>query len=257
MSNQDYLKVAIKAAKQSGPIFRKYFGKPKKVISKSKDFANLVTEVDLKIEKAIRQSIGKHFPEHIFLGEETGANPRANTNDYTWIVDPIDGTTNFIHGIPFCCISIALWHKQKPLVAIVYNPITNESFTAIAKQGSFKNGKKIKVSGQKYIKSAYGGFGWGKEIKAAKYFFPFIKKNSQKIRTFGAAAWEICMVASGIFDFHLQTKFSLWDFAAAALIVQEAGGRITDLRGNDIGLKTTSVIASNGKIHKELLKIIR
>jgi myo-inositol-1(or 4)-monophosphatase len=254
-TNDAYLKTSVSAAAEAGVIFKKYFGKPKTVKAKDKNYKDLVTEVDLKIEKAIRKKISKQFPSHSFLGEEMGSDSECDLKNPTWIIDPIDGTSNFIHGIPLCCVSIALWENKKPLVAVVYNPTVNEMFIAQKGKGSFLNGKKIKVSAQNRLIRSYGGFGWGREVKGTR-LLPFMIKNAQKIRTFGTAAWELCQVAKGSFDFHVQTKFNLWDFAAAALVVMEAGGKVTDLKGKEICGTTTSIIASNGKIHKELLKTI-
>ncbi len=215
----------------------------------------MVTEIDHKIERQFRTYIAKKFPGHKIIGEEFGT-CRPEKNDLVWIIDPIDGTTNFIQGLPFCCISIALWDNRGPLVGVVYNPILEELYTASRDHGSFLNGKRLAVSSVSKFSRAYGGFGWGRDIGIAVKSFPLIIKNTKKIRTLGNAAWETCLVAKGVYDFQIQKKICIWDFAAAACILQEAGGKITDEKGQKISLRTNTLICSNGKLHKEILKKI-
>lgn len=252
MPNPDYLKVAVSAAKASAPIFKKYFGRPKDVKIKNGDPRDLVTEIDKKIETQIRKTLLQRFPKHKIIGEEFGSG-EIKKNDLIWILDPVDGTTNYIQGLPLCCISIGLWDGQGPLVGVVYNPVLNYLFTAERGKGAFLNGKKIKVSNKRRLNSAFGGFGWGRNIDKAAVNFPKLVRLLHKIRTLGSATLEMCFCAMGVFDFHIQSEIYVWDIAAAALVVQEAGGRVSQLDGKNIGLKTRAIIASNGKIHRELL----
>lgn len=248
----EYLKTAIQAAKQSGEIFKKNFGKPKNVSMKNNDPRDLVTEIDKKIESQIRASLLKKFPGHKIIGEEFGSQ-ELKKNDLVWIIDPIDGTTNYIHGVPICCISIGLWDSRGPLAAVVYNPVTNYLFSAAKGRGAFLNNKKIRVSQKPQLRQAFGGFGWGRNIHKAQVNFPKLVNLLHKIRTLGSSTFELCFVAMGVFDFHIQSEINIWDFAAAALIIKQAGGKITEQSGKTISLTSKSVIASNGKLHKELL----
>ena len=219
---------------------------------KNNDPRDLVTEIDKKIESQIRKSLLKRFPKHKIIGEEFGSG-EIKKNDLIWILDPIDGTTNYIQGLPFCCVSIGLWDGKGPLVGVVYNPVLNYLFTAERGKGAFLNGKKIRVSDNRQLNRSFGGFGWGRNIDKAAVNFPKLVRLLHKIRTLGSATLEMCFCATGVFDFHIQSEINIWDFAACALVVQEAGGKITQLDGKNVGLKTRAIIASNGKIHGELI----
>ena len=251
-SYQSYLKVAIAAAKESGKIFKQFFGKPKNVKIKDNDPRNLVTEIDHKIETQIRKIILKNFPSHKIVGEEFGSH-KLLKNDFVWIIDPVDGTTNYIQGVPICCISIGLWQNNTPLVAAVYNPILGFLFTAVKGRGAFLNGKKIKVSSKTSLKLAFGGFGWGRNINKAKINFPKLVNFLHKIRTLGSATLEMCFVAMGVFDFHIQSSINVWDFAASALVVKEAGGQVSEPDGKKINMNSKSFVASNGKLHRQMV----
>ena len=256
MNNEQYLRVAIKAAKKAGPIFKKYFGNAGQVETKGGNHRNLVTKVDRKIELLIRKKISTKFPTHKIVGEEF-KNELFSKHDLVWFVDPIDGTANFIYGFPFCCISIALWNKDGPVIGVVFNPILDEIYWATKNNGAYLNGKRISISKETDISRAYGGYGWGRKVAVAQKYFPRLVKNLNKIRAIGTTASEVALVAKGVYDFHIQAEIKIWDFAAAALILTEAGGKITDWEGNPISVKTKKLAASNGKIHKELLKVIR
>ena len=252
MVNDEYLKTAVDTAKASGKIFQRYFGKPKNVSIKNGDPKNFVTEVDQKIEKQIRKLLQKKFPTHKIIGEELGSH-KLEKNDYIWIIDPIDGTVNFIHGLPLCCISIALWDSHGPLIAVVFSPALNLLFTAQRGKGANLNGRKIKVSDKKY----FGGFGWGRNpIQAAKNF-PKIIKHLPKIRALGSSALEFAFVAAGIFDFHIQAGINIWDFAASVLLIQEAGGKVSDWKGKPLTLNSTHIAGGNKLTHPNLVKILK
>ncbi len=252
MNNEKYLKVAILAAKNSGKIFKKYFGKPKDIQMKNGDPRNLVTEIDKKIETQIRKLILKNFPAHKIIGEEFGSH-KLKKDDLVWIIDPIDGTINFIQGLPLGCISIALWDKNGPVVGVIYNPVLNYLFSSLKGHGAFLNGKKIKVSNKQH----YGGFGWGRRPKKAAKIFPVIVHQLPKIRALGSCTLEFAFVAAGIFDFHVQAEINVWDFAAATLLVEEAGGRITDWKGRKISMSTTHVVAGNKQVHQKLVRTLK
>jgi len=250
-----YLKTALVAAAEGGKLFEKYFGNPGKVEMKFHDPRNLVTEIDRKIERLIRQRIIKKFPDHRIVGEELESS-KPSKQVLVWYIDPIDGTANFIRGFPFCCVSLALWDKNGPLVGVVHNPALKQTFWAARKLGAFCNGKRMKVSKENRLAKAFGGYGWGRNIQNAGKHFPELVKDLNKIRTLGTTALEVVMVAKGVYDFHLQAEVNIWDFAAAALILEEAGGKITDWHGKNITPQTKKLIASNGKTHKQLVNIV-
>jgi myo-inositol-1(or 4)-monophosphatase len=257
MSNQDYLKVAVQAAKRSGNIFKKYFGRPEKVEKKNGNRLDLVTEVDKKIEAAISKFIHKRFPTHSILGEETGLTEQINEQKLVWAIDPIDGTTNYIQGVAECVISLALWNEHGPIAAVIYHPINNLMFTAAKGTGCFLNGKKIKVSGTKKIIDAFAGVGWNESMdKGAVSLFDLMKKHSRKIRILGSSALQLAYVSSGTMDCFVVKGIRAWDFAAGVLLIQEAGGKVTDFVGNHPTLDSRQLIASNGKLSKELNKIL-
>ncbi len=255
MNNQDYLKIAIQAAKACGPMFKKTFGNAPGVTSKNNDPANLVTETDKAIELKIRKMLNKNFPSHKIIGEEFSKDV-VGKKDFVWAIDPIDGTTNYIHGLPFCCISIGLWDGQGPLVAALYNPLLKQLFTAIRGKGAWLNQKPIKTSNQKKLKDAFGALGWMNMDDGIKLFADIVK-NSRRPRVLASSALQICLVASGNLDYYATTDVKIWDFAAAVLVLTEAGGQVSDLRGRRPGLKTEKIVASNGKIHSQLLKALR
>lgn len=252
----EYLKVAIDAALQAGKIFKQYFGHPKTVAFKNGNRRDFVTEIDRRIETQIRAKLGKKFPTHKIIGEEYGTDALSE-HDLIWIIDPIDGTTNFIQGLPICCISIALWDEQGPLVAVVYNPILNYLFNAKRGKGAFLNNKRIHIPKYKEIKDCFGGYGWGRDVKKAAKNFPQLVKKLNKVRTLGSSTMELAFVAAGIYDFHIQAKINAWDFAASILLIKEAGGMVTDWHGKTVDINTTNLIASNHKIHKQLLSAVK
>jgi fructose-1,6-bisphosphatase/inositol monophosphatase family enzyme len=255
-SQGQYFKVAVDAAKKAGLIFEKNFGKAKHVKIKNGDITNFVTEADLAIEKLIRATILNKFPNHKIIGEEFGQND-ITEKDLFWIIDPIDGTTNFIHGVPFCCISIALWNNQGPLLSVVSNPSTNELFTAIKGKGARLNGKKIQVSTSNNIKNFFGAAGWGRDKSFGVKIVPFMIQSVSKVRVFGSTVLETSAVSKGVFDYYVNGRIYIWDIAAAALLVTEAGGKATDWQGKKITPLTKQIIASNGKIHKKLLDLVK
>jgi len=251
--NKKYSVVALKAAKQSGPIFKKYFGRAGKTQSKNGNPRDLVTKIDLRIERQIRKIILQNFPDAKIIGEEYGQS-KVGPNDIVWLIDPIDGTTNFIQGVSNCCVSLAVWQGNRPLLGIVYNPVMNLLFFAKKGKGAKLNGKKISVSGVNKLESAFGGIGWGRDIPWVMANFPKLVKQLHKVRTLGSAAMEISYVGKASYDFQIHGRIKIWDFAAAAIIVTEAGGKITDFNGRPVSLSTTQIVASNGKIHNRLLK---
>lgn len=254
--NEHYLKTAISAAKLAGPDFKKYFGKPRHIKLKGGDIHNQVTEVDVKLEQKITAHIKKSFPGAQFIGEELAPNNRENLGEVFWIIDPIDGTTNYIQGIPMCCVSVAAWDKNGPLAGVLYNPIQNQIYTASRGQGAFLNGKQIKVSSTKQLKKALGGVGWFAPKDGLKLFSNLIF-SGRKLRVFATTAWQLGLVASGTFDFFCSSDLHIWDVAAGLLIVQEAGGKATLLNGKSYSVDCLNILASNGKLHSQILSKVK
>jgi len=249
-----YLKTAVKIAKQAGKVFKANFGKPKEVSDKGAgtNISMLVTEIDRKIESLIKKELSKSFPAHKMLGEESGVSGNKG-QDFIWIIDPIDGTTNFVFGIPFCCISIALWDKQGPLLGVIYDPIHDTLITGQRGKGAFKNGKKIQVSEVSTVAKSIGCVGWANPKDGLK-LYPKLLKISRKLRVFASSVLTAGFIAQGSIDYYAVDNIFIWDFAAGAVIVPEAGGTITDLKGKPFTLTSKSVLISNGRIHREILK---
>jgi myo-inositol-1(or 4)-monophosphatase len=251
-----YLKVAVSAAKQAGKIFTRYFGKPKLVKKKNRDPRNLVTEIDFKIERLIKHHLHRAFPKHWIMGEELGWRDKLAHGDFRWYIDPIDGTSNYIQGLPLCCISIALWDKKGPLVGVIYNPILEELYTAVRGQGAFLNGKKLKVSGTAKMAEAFGCIGWVERENGVKLFAKIIRV-CRKVRGLATSALQTCLVGSGVLDFYVTRDLHIWDFAAAVLVVKEAGGKVTDFSGQPVSSQSKGILVSNGKLHRQLRIIVK
>jgi myo-inositol-1(or 4)-monophosphatase len=224
-------------------------------ISNKEGINNLVTEADHAAEKAIIETIKKDFPGHSILSEECGK--EDNDSEYKWIIDPIDGTVNFANGIPICCVSIAVEFQGKMISGAVYNPIINEFFTAERGEGAFLNGKRISVSDKTSVITSclVTGFPYTylDEPHGPLYMFEKFIRKGVPVRRLGSAAIDLCWVAAGRFDGFYEHKLSAWDSAAGFLIVEEAGGRVTDFQGQPYSVYQPHLLATNGKIHDELL----
>ncbi len=252
MNNKE---IAVNAALKAGKIAMDYYQKPKTI--EHKGIVDLVTAADKLSEKKIISEIKKEFPDHGFMGEEGEA--IESGSDYKWIIDPIDGTTNFAHNIPFFCVSIALQKKDEIILGVILNPVTNDLYVAEKGRGATLNNKKIKVSDtEKLIDSVVVfGFPYVGEEKIRKIIDSQHKLHGkiQAGRRFGAAALDLCYVASGLAEGFYEYSLKQWDVAAGSLILREAGGKITDFKGERKEI-ATDIIASNGKIHEQLLEII-
>ncbi|MCZ9893405.1 inositol monophosphatase [Brachyspira hyodysenteriae] len=252
---KDAEKIAIKAGKYS----LKYFGCPKKVSKKGK--ADLFTEVDLKNEKKIKEYLLKCYPKFGFYGEESKDN---TSKKFTWIVDPIDGTSNFIHGYPFYCISIGLAYKGIPILGVVYAPLTDTVYKAHVKSKAYKNNKVIKVSSSnKLVESIIiTGFYYNANVDDdflhdRMVDFANMVKSTLALRRDGSAALDICMVAEGVADGFFEYGLSPWDICAGTIILKQAGGMVTDINMGEYDIfSKEQYIASNKKIHKEMVKVL-
>lgn len=219
---------------------------------------NLVTDADHASEKAIIEVISKYYPDHFILTEESGA--LAQDSDYKWIIDPLDGTINFAHGLPINCVSVGVEFKGEIILGMVYNPHMNELFFAEKGKGATLNNEPIKVSAETSAMRSclVTGFPYvyiNSENGPLEVFERFIKEGVP-VRRLGAAAIDLCWVAAGRFDGFYEHKLEAWDSAAGYLIVEEAGGKVTDFNGGKYSPYQHRILATNGYIHDEMLKII-
>ncbi|NDC42180.1 MAG: inositol monophosphatase [Chitinophagia bacterium] len=249
--------VLLEATKAAGAIIQQYFNGTF-AINNKEGINNLVTEVDNLSEDAIIKVIRAHYPGHSIISEEVGDLPQES--EYQWIIDPIDGTVNFAHGIPLCCVSIALKRNDDLLLGAVYNPMMNELFFAEKGKGAFLNDHPIKVSVKTDFRKAclVTGFPykWPESAEhPIKVFERFIMEGLP-IRRLGSAAIDLCWVACGRFDGFWEYNLSSWDVAAGYLIVQEAGGRITNFEGSPYNVFERETLATNGLIHEAMLEAI-
>lgn len=247
--------LAIKIAKQSGKILLKHYGKVKFV--KSKDNQSYVSNVDLESEKYIISSIRKKFPDHEIISEEAGKLNKIS--DYTWFIDPLDGTHNYISNIPMFGVSIGLAHKGKVILGVINLPYFNELYVAEKRKGSFLNGKRLKVSNKKDLKKSFIltelvlRYKPEEKIRVLKK----LEGNVYDIRALGSAVYGYTNLAKGNVEAYMTIYTYSWDVAAGALIVEEAGGKVTDFNGNKWNPKRGKFISSNKKIHDKLLKILK
>ncbi len=257
------LNIAKKAAREAGRIIAHSADRIDQGAIERKGPHDYVTEVDLRAEAVIIEIIKEAYPDHAFLGEETGQSASADNskgNDNLWIIDPLDGTTNFIHGIPQYGVSIALQHKGKLEVAVVYDPIKQEEFSAARGQGAQLNGKRLRVSQTKNMRDALIGTGFpfrpDQENDMDKYFAQakLLAKETAGIRRAGAAALDLAYVAAGRLDGFWENGLQVWDMAAGVLLVQEAGGLISDPQGGSDFLKQGKLVCANPKLFKPLLQ---
>jgi len=219
---------------------------------------NLVTEVDKISEEMITSKINTLFPDHDILSEEF--THIDSGSDFRWIIDPLDGTTNYAHGYPFFCVSIALERLDTMIVGIIYDPMLDEMFVSEKGKGAFLNNREIHVSNTRGIIKSLLATGFPYDIREDRqnnlnYFNEMILK-AQAIRRAGSAALDLAYVAAGRFDGYWELKLNPWDIAAGWLLVEEAGGIVTDMRGNNYFLESPSILASNGKIHKEMMAVL-
>ena len=252
------LKTTLLNAVEAGAAQLQHFFNGDFKISNKEGINNLVTEADHAAEKAIIEVIQKEYPDHSILSEETGEIKTAS--EYKWIIDPIDGTVNFANGIPLCCVSIGLEKDGKMLMGVVYNPLMNELYFAQKGFGASLNDKKISVSTKtKVIQSCLvTGFPYtylDAPNGPIQVFEKLIRKGVP-VRRLGSAAIDLCWVAAGRFDGFYEHKLQAWDSAAGFLLVEEAGGKVTDFDGNYFSPYQPHILATNGLIHDELLAIV-
>lgn len=249
------LKIAKKAAYAAGKILLQHYGK---IHVKYKKDLSFVTEADVLSEKKIKSVLKKEFPNYSFLGEESGM--EDNDSEYMWVIDPLDGTTNYSIMNPFFNVSIALAKNNQPIIGVVYSPIQDELFFAQKGMGAYMNNKKIFVSKKKDLKTSFIGFCHAHDkvnTEKISKIFPKLKKASDHVRQVGAAELELSYVAAGRMEAFLMLKQNPWDTASGCLLIREAGGIVTDMEGKPFNLKSIDLVASNNLMHKEILRLIK
>lgn len=251
----DFLRIAEQAARTAGDILLKHLGQPLDL--EFKGDVDLVTKVDRLSEEVIVSIIRNAYPDHQILAEE-GTN-QEGVSKYRWIIDPLDGTTNYAHSFPCFAVSIGLEAAGEMVVGVVYDPVRDECFTAMEGRGAYLNGKAIHVSRVDKLNSALlaTGFPYDRRQHPDDYLGLFRKfmMKAQEIRRPGSASIDLCYLAAGRIDGFWECKLKPWDVAAAVVIVREAGGRISDFKGDRFSIYGTETLASNGSIHDEMVEI--
>jgi myo-inositol-1(or 4)-monophosphatase len=261
------LNIAVKAARRAGSLINRAALDRTQLEIRAKRANDFVTQVDKAAETAIIDVIRQAYPDHAILGEESGAiegkNPSGTTSkaEYRWIIDPLDGTTNFIHGFPQYCVSIALQHRGAIEHGVVYDPGKNELFTASKGRGAFLDDRRIRVTKCAGLKDALVGTGFPfKELPRLDMYLKQLKAvmhDASGVRRAGAAALDLAYVAAGRLDGFWQLGLSPWDMAAGALMIQEAGGLVGDLSGDSGWLESGEIAAATPKVFPQLLAAIK
>lgn len=255
-NNSHFTALAIEAALSSGDLLREGFGTSFSIQSKPGK-QNLVTEYDKRSERNIIDLILKAFPDHNILAEESGES-QSKPSPYTWIIDPLDGTVNFAHGVPVFCISIALACKSEIISGVVYHPIHRELYVAEKGKGAQLNQVPIAVSKTTHLESSLMATGFPYDVDKNPHHclehFTELQARGIPIRRFGAAALDLCYVAAGRFDGYWEVSLHPWDMAAGKLIVEEAGGKVTHYDGTPHAIFCQeTILATNGKIHELMI----
>jgi myo-inositol-1(or 4)-monophosphatase len=254
------LTTAVKAARKAGSIITRASSDLDRLTVRRKQHNDFVTEVDHAAEEAIIRTLRDAYPSHAFLGEESGASSPAAATDFLWIIDPLDGTTNFLHGFPQYCVSIALKHKGVLQQAVVYDPNRNELFTATRGAGAFMNDRRIRVSAADRLDEALIGTGF--PFREFAHFDEYLRmfgevtRRVAGVRRPGAAALDLAWVAAGRLDGFWEMGLSPWDMAGGALLVREAGGMVGDFEGGEGFLEGGRIVAANPKVFSPLLQAI-
>ena len=251
------LNVAVMAARRAGAVLGRNFNKRDKLTVEKKGHNDYVTSADLAAEKAIIDVIHKHYPDHAILAEESGV---QGDSDHVWIIDPLDGTTNYLHGFPVFGISIALQIEGRLEHAVVYEPMREELFTASRGAGAQLDGHKIRVSGNKDLERSLIGTGFpyrqaDEELEPYLAMLAKVIKNTSGVRRPGSAALDLCSVACGRLDAFWETGLKSWDLAAGTLIIREAGGIVSALDGAENHMETGHVLTGSPRIYRGLAKL--
>ena len=253
------IQTAIDAAREAGAFLVSRLGKIKTIERKKGQETNLVTDIDRESERMIISRIRTSYPSHAILGEEGGH--LASDSDTCWVIDPLDGTTNYTHSFPIFSVSIGIQHKGELVAGVVYNPVADELFSAERGSGSFLNGERLHVSEvDTLIKSLLvTGFPYNvreNPYNVVQHFQQFLME-AQGVRRLGSAALDLCYIAAGRLDGYWEVTLQPWDKAAGIVIVREAGGCVTDFLGHPPDFHNPNTLASNNKIHEQMLEVLK
>jgi len=249
-------KIATESVKEAGQLLMENVDKIKKRSFKAK--SDIVTEIDVAAEKMIIKKIKKHFPKHGILAEESGA--KVKKSKYLWIIDPIDGTMNYYHSSAPFRVALVFLENNKPLISAIYNPVKDELYYAEKGKGATMNDKKITVNKNSKLEySIVMTHVSSKKAARARTILALdsVFKSALHMRMFGSGISAMCYIASGKFDVFFNVHTYPWDILPGALLIQEAGGKVTDIEGNKITAKSTAVLATNGKVHDQMLKLLK
>jgi myo-inositol-1(or 4)-monophosphatase len=254
------LNVMVQAATKAGRTLKRDFGEVERLQVSLKGPGNFVSAADRRAEEILRQELAKARPGYGFLGEESGRH-EGSDKTHTWIVDPLDGTTNFLHGIPQFSVAIALQREDTIVAGLVYNPVLDELFTAERGKGAFLNDRRLRVAARRRLADAVVACGLPHHGRGDLDLFrqeaAAVMEKVAGLRRFGSAALDLAWIAAGRFDAYWERNLSPWDMAAGLILVREAGGFVTDLEGGDAIFATGNVIAGNEALHGELLQTLR
>ncbi|HXH72514.1 MAG TPA: inositol monophosphatase family protein [Mariprofundaceae bacterium] len=254
------LYVAVRAARRAGDMIARAFDDRDGLKVQQKSDRDFVTDIDQRAEAMIIREIEQHYPDHGIVAEEAAKrkNPAAPVQ---WYIDPLDGTTNFIHGYPHFAVSIAAWKQGKPLLAVVHDPIRNETFEARSGSGAFLNRRRLRVGNESQLENALFASGLPsyqrESIDAFQQRMDRCMRYSDSYRRGGSAALDLAYVAAGRLDAYWEAGLQPWDIAAGILLVQEAGGMVTGMDGASVDLAVGDVLAANGKLHAEYVKLLK
>jgi myo-inositol-1(or 4)-monophosphatase len=252
------LNTAIEAARDAGLFLKESVGKVRTIEVKQGEVRNLVSEIDRGSEERIIRMIKSRYPSHAILAEESGASSAAA--DTRWIIDPLDGTTNFLHGVPIFSVTIGIEHRGEIVAGVVYDPNLDEMFSAEKGSGAFLNGKRITVSGADALINSLLVTGFPYDLAehpghAVEHFVQFLMA-ARGMRRLGSAAIDLAYVAAGRFDGFWEVSLNPWDMAAGALLVTEAGGQVSGYTGKPLDIYAKRIVASNGRIHPAMVDVL-
>lgn len=247
----------IKIAEEAAGVIREGFGKNNRIEFKTNE-TNLVTEIDKAAEKLITDFIIKEYPSHGILAEESG--DMKTGKEYLWVIDPLDGTTNFAHGLPVFSVSIALRKNDTTIAGVVYDVINRIAYSAEKGGGAFANGEKISVSSNDILRRSVlaSGFPYNVNENPDNLLerFTEMTKLARGMRRLGSAALDLAYTARGVFDGYWEMNLNPWDICAGMLLVEEAGGRVSDFNDNPIDMYTKRILASNGRVHNKMMEVL-
>lgn len=256
---QEMIDIALNSAKRAGKLIRGHYGNVKEINIKEDRWQDIVTDVDKESNEIILSTIKNAFPDHNIISEES--KQKKTSSDYTWYIDPLDGTTNFATQIPFFCVSIALVLKNRIVLSVVNNPWERELFVAESDKGAALNGEKIKVSKNKDLKKTLVNYCHSNTlggIKSIEKVYTTFKTKARSFRQLGSGGLDFAYVACGRNDVVLRPDIVPWDVIPGVLLVKESGGKVTDWNGNDWTLESPNIVATNGtKIHEEVLNLLK